>query len=58
MCFSVLGVATYAATVLFRMSEDKPPDYKKRLSLELTTSLFREDNVWNPDLGMDADLEV
>lgn len=37
------GVATYAAAVLFRMSEDKPQEYKKRLSMELTNSLFRED---------------
>uniref|UniRef100_A0AAQ4RMN9 Catenin (cadherin-associated protein), beta 1 n=1 Tax=Gasterosteus aculeatus aculeatus TaxID=481459 RepID=A0AAQ4RMN9_GASAC len=37
------GVATYAAAVLFRMSEDKPQDYKKRLSVELTSSLFRTD---------------
>ena len=37
------GVATYAAAVLFRMSEDKPQDYKKRLSVELTSSLFRGD---------------
>ncbi|XP_065213549.1 armadillo segment polarity protein-like isoform X1 [Planococcus citri] len=54
------GVATYAAAVLFRMSEDKPPDYKKRLSMELTNSLFRDDqNVWPPsgDLGMDQDLQ-
>lgn len=35
--------ATYAAAVLFRMSEDKPQDYKKRLSVELTSSLFRGD---------------
>ncbi len=43
------------------MSEDKPQDYKKRLSMELTNSLFREDqNVWPPggDLGMPADLQV
>ncbi|XP_066247673.1 armadillo segment polarity protein isoform X1 [Euwallacea similis] len=43
------GVATYAAAVLFRMSEDKPQDYKKRLSMELSSSLFREE-LWNPDL--------
>lgn len=36
-------IATYAAAVLFRMSEDKPQDYKKRLSVELTNSLFRDD---------------
>lgn len=40
--------ATYAAAVLFRMSEDKPQDYKKRLSVELTSSLFRtEPMAWN-----------
>ncbi|XP_046679875.1 armadillo segment polarity protein isoform X4 [Homalodisca vitripennis] len=54
------GVATYAAAVLFRMSEDKPQDYKKRLSMELTNSLFREDqNLWaGGDLGMGPDLQV
>ncbi|KAF2897545.1 hypothetical protein ILUMI_08631 [Ignelater luminosus] len=52
------GVATYAAAVLFRMSEDKPQDYKKRLSMELTNSLFREENnMWNTDLGMAPDLQ-
>ena len=52
--------ATYAAAVLFRMSEDKPTDYKKRLSLELTNSLFREDqNMWNGgDIGMVPDIQV
>ncbi|XP_076240594.1 armadillo isoform X2 [Calliopsis andreniformis] len=54
------GVATYAAAVLFRMSEDKPQEYKKRLSMELTSSLFREDtNLWNnADFGMPPDLQV
>merc|ERR1719432_246291 len=47
------GVATYAAAVLFRMSEDKPQDYKKRLSMELTNSLFRDDHhLWNGDLPL------
>ncbi|XP_013379954.1 catenin beta isoform X2 [Lingula anatina] len=46
------GVATYAAAVLFRMSEDKPQDYKKRLSVELTSSLFRGDPMaWNEGPG-------
>lgn len=40
------GIAAYAAAVLFRMSEDKSQDYKKRLSVELTSSLFREDAAW------------
>lgn len=53
------GVATYAAAVLFRMSEDKPHDYKKRLSMELTNSLFRDDHqMWPNDLGMQPDLQV
>lgn len=53
------GVATYAAGILFRMSEDKPQDYRKRLSIELTNSLLREDNnIWNQDLGLGPDLQV
>ena len=40
------GIAAYAAAVLFRMSEDKSQDYKKRLSVELTSSLFRDDMPW------------
>uniref|UniRef100_A0AAR2LF83 Catenin beta 1 n=1 Tax=Pygocentrus nattereri TaxID=42514 RepID=A0AAR2LF83_PYGNA len=51
------GVATYAAAVLFRMSEDKPQDYKKRLSVELTSSLFRtEPMAWNETGEMGLDL--
>lgn len=47
------GVATYAAAVLFRMSEDKPQDYKKRLSMELSHSLFRdEQGPWSQDMAM------
>lgn len=46
--FAFSIIATYAAAVLFRMSEDKPQDYKKRLSVELTSSLFRtEPMAWN-----------
>uniref|UniRef100_A0A3P9K4R4 Junction plakoglobin a n=1 Tax=Oryzias latipes TaxID=8090 RepID=A0A3P9K4R4_ORYLA len=39
------GIATYAAAVLFRISEDKTLDYKKRMSMELTHSLFKHDPV-------------
>lgn len=46
------GIAAYAAAVLFRMSEDKSQDYKKRLSVELTSSLFREDAPW-PEVGVE-----
>lgn len=57
------GIVTYAAAVLFRMSEDKPQDYKKRLSMELGNTLhFREDGAnWaNPgadlvDMNLMAD---
>ena len=59
MIFScVPGVATYAATVLFRMSDDKPEDYRKRLSMELTNSLLRDETLWNGDLGIGPDLQV
>ncbi|XP_076351085.1 armadillo segment polarity protein-like isoform X4 [Tachypleus tridentatus] len=50
------GVATYAAAVLFRMSEDKPQDYKKRLSMELTNSIFREESA--PWGGTAADIDM
>ena len=33
--------ATYAAAVLFRMSEDKGGEYSKRLSQELKSSLYQ-----------------
>uniref|UniRef100_A0A673CLW7 Junction plakoglobin-like n=1 Tax=Sphaeramia orbicularis TaxID=375764 RepID=A0A673CLW7_9TELE len=42
------GIATYAAAVLFRISEDKTSDYKKRVSVELTHSLFKHDPAANP----------
>lgn len=29
--------------MLFRISEDKNPDYRKRVSVELTNSLFKHD---------------
>jgi len=50
------GIAAYAAAVLFRMSEDKSQDYKKRLSVELTSSLFREDMPWEPGNTEMADI--
>ncbi|XP_013865630.1 junction plakoglobin a [Austrofundulus limnaeus] len=41
------GIATYAAAVLFRISEDKASDYKKRVSVELTHTLFKHDpSAW------------
>ena len=40
------GIAAYAAAVLFRMSEDKSQDYRKRLSVELS-SLFKDDMQMN-----------
>lgn len=55
------GVATYAAAILFRMSEDKSQEYRKRLSVELTNSLLRDDNAWTNDIGIGGlgpDLQV
>ncbi|XP_061625812.1 junction plakoglobin a [Phyllopteryx taeniolatus] len=37
------GIATYAAAVLFRISEDKSAEHKKRVSRELTHSMFKND---------------
>ncbi|KAK3533536.1 hypothetical protein QTP70_023322, partial [Hemibagrus guttatus] len=37
------GIATYSAAVLFRISEDKNADYRKRMSVELTHTLFKHD---------------
>lgn len=51
------AVATYAAAVLFRMSEDKPQDYKKRISAELSNSLFRGDTMPWGDPTMDMPQE-
>uniref|UniRef100_A0A8C7NTY9 Junction plakoglobin a n=1 Tax=Oncorhynchus mykiss TaxID=8022 RepID=A0A8C7NTY9_ONCMY len=49
------GIATYAAAVLFRISEDKNSDYKKRVSVELTHSLFKHDPAaWEMVSGSDA----
>jgi len=50
------AVSTYATAVLLRLSEDKSSEYKKRLSAELTSNMFREDQLsWNEsqldDLG-------
>lgn len=53
------GVATYAAAILFRMSEDKSQEYRKRLSVELTNSLLRDENSWANDImGLGPDLQV
>lgn len=38
-----LLLATYSAAVLFRISEDKNAEYRKRMSVELTHTLFKHD---------------
>ena len=53
-------IATYAAAVLFRMSEDKGGEYTKRLSQELKSSLYQRDpehQMWNGDMAP-PDLQV
>lgn len=53
------GIATYAAAVLYRMSGGKSPDYKKRLSMELTNSLYREDGPnWSTQPGEMPDMMI
>ncbi len=57
ICFVL---ATYAAAVLFRMSEDKGGEYTKRLSQELKTSLYQrqaDPEMWAENLPP-PDLQV
>ena len=54
-------LATYAAAVLFRMSEDKGGEYTKRLSQELRSSLYQrgqEESLWGNEHMPPADLQV
>lgn len=52
------SLATSAEEVLSRMREFKSQEYKKQLSAELSSSLFRdESNLWNGDLGLGPDLQ-
>ena len=34
-------IATYAASVMFRMAEDKGGEYTKRLSIDLNNALYQ-----------------
>lgn len=48
------AVASYAAALLFRLNDDKPQDYKRRLPPELAGNAFRCDPLsWNepPSMG-------
>jgi hypothetical protein len=40
-------LATYAAAILFRLSDDKPYDMKKRLSQDVTSALYRDEHLMN-----------
>ena len=42
-----LVIATYAAAILFRLSDDKPYDMKKRLSQDVTSALYRDEHLMN-----------
>ncbi|KRY82707.1 Armadillo segment polarity protein, partial [Trichinella pseudospiralis] len=44
----------YAGATLHRMSADKPIEYRKRLSVELTSSLLRDDGSAAWDAGPDS----
>ena len=45
-------VSAYAATVLHRIGKDKPVEYQKRLSLQLTSSIYRDDSMPYAHAGM------
>jgi hypothetical protein len=47
MIFIEFSLATYAAAILFRLSDDKPYDMKKRLSQDVTSALYRDENLMN-----------
>jgi predicted membrane protein len=44
---SFIFIATYAAAILFRLSDDKPYDMKKRLSQDVTSALYRDEHLMN-----------
>ena len=61
VCHQILFSATYAAAVLFRMSEDKGGEYSKRLSQELKSSLYQrgQDGLgWDGGHMTPGDLQV
>ncbi len=48
--FSLIEIyilATYAPAILFRLSDDKPYDMKKRLSQDVTSALYRDEHLTN-----------
>lgn len=47
MFFQNLFLATYAAAILFRLSDDKPYDMKNRLSQDVTSALYRDEHLMN-----------
>ncbi|KRX63350.1 Armadillo segment polarity protein [Trichinella sp. T9] len=48
------SISAYAGATLHRMSADKPVEYRKRLSVELTSSLLRDDGSAAWDAGPDS----
>lgn len=57
LCSQNEGVASYAANIIFKMSEGKPQEYRKRLSIELTNSL-RQEETWSNNIGAGHDFPV
>ena len=60
LIFFLFFLATYAAAVLFRMSDEKGGEYTKRLSQELRSTLYQRDlhnQLWNGDVPP-PDLQV
>lgn len=47
------NIATYSAAVLHALSRNKPTEYQKRLDIELTNSLMREESgAWGQDIDI------
>jgi hypothetical protein len=45
-------LATYAAAILFRLSDEKPYDTKKRFSHDVTSAIYRDEHLTNNVSGV------
>lgn len=55
--FLLVCLASYAAALLFRMNDDKPQEFKKRLPSELAGNTFRLDPMtWHEVCTMELNM--
>jgi catenin beta 1 len=50
------GVASYASAILYKINEEKAQNCSKRSSSTMS-SLFQEENIWNSEFEMVAELQ-